>query len=253
MPKEGEEIWGRAYVYFSPNWSWNPAKGSGLKIIRLFPSKVYDGELIVQVDGNGKSYGMTQNFTGGNIELYYSSGKDGSGLGSPYPIGKWFALEAYMKQSSNPNIARVRVWIDGVLVLNRGGNDYGYTNRQTFKRSGSQIILGSPGIILFSTWDVDGSQSGPTLPNGAQFARFDDIIVTNDPLVAKNTDASGNKMIGVSGVSPAPTPTSTPAVTPVFVNCKCNTPPSMIGCTKVPNTARKYSCPTKCPTSCTPF
>lgn len=202
-PKEGEEVWGRVWVFFSPNWSWAPGKGSMLKIMRIYPSSFYNGELILQVDpGNsgaeymGDIMAFTQNYVGGNIQLYGGTGRDASGTSVQIPIGRWFSLEGYLKVSTDPNKAMVRVWVDGNLVLERNGNSYGYTNRQTLNKNGSQRTLGSPGAVLFSTWDTDSSQSGPTIPDGSQYARFDDLIVTNEPSRAVATDKNGNKMIG---------------------------------------------------------
>lgn len=231
-PKEGEEIWGRVYIYFSPNWSWAPQRGSMLKIMRLYPSKYYSGELILQVDpGNsgtaytGNIMAFTQNYANGNIQLYGGTGRDASGSGIKIPIGQWFALEGYMKISANPDVAIVRVWLNGQLVLERTGNQYGYTNRQTLNRSGSQVILSSPGAVLFSTWDTDATQSGPTLPNGNQFARFDDLMVTNESALAVSRDAKGNAMIGANVI---PTTSVIPVIpiipTPSAPACTCACP-----------------------------
>lgn len=195
-PKEGDEVWSRVRIYFSPNWSWAPAKGSALKIVRVFPSSYYSGELIVGVAGNGIVRASTQNYTGGNIELYAGTSGDASGPSVSYPVGRWFTLETYMKISSNPNVARIKIFLDGKLVFNRGGNDYGFKNRQTLNRVNSNIIMKGPGVVLFSTWDVDASQSGPILPNGAQFARYDNILVTNEKSRATVPDGTGGFRLG---------------------------------------------------------
>lgn len=191
---EGDEIWAKCDIFLSSNWSWGPASGSSLKLMRLYPSSYYEGELIAQVDQDGLIYAQTQGFTGGNLEMYTGGSGDASGPAFSYPIGQWFRLELYMKVSSDPSTARCRMWIDGVLRLDRDGNTSPHTGLQTLNRSGSTNLLGSPGLVLYSTWDA-----GATLTNDQQHIIYDNIVVTNDNVWVQangEQDAASNWMIG---------------------------------------------------------
>ena len=212
---EGDEIWASAYIYLSSNWSWAPNNGSSLKLLRLAPSSYYEGELVIGCDLDGQIKAATQNYTGTNSIILecgangglYGAGSDAS-LSGPlthYPIGSWFRLDAYLKISSNPALAMARVWINGTLTLARNGNTSPYAGAQTLNRSGNAQTLGSPGVVIYSTWDVDGNSSGPTLPNGQQYILYDDIVVTNDPTWIQangEQDAAGNWMIGNAQATP---------------------------------------------------
>lgn len=191
---EGDEIWAKCDIFLSSNWSWGPSSGSSLKLMRLYPSSYYEGELIAQVDQDGLVYAQTQGFTGGNLNLYTGASSDCSGATFSYPIGQWFRLEMYMKVSSDPATARCRMWIDGVLRLDRNGNTAPYTGLQTLNRTGNTNLLGSPGLVLYSTWDA-----GASLPNGQQYIIYDNIVVTNDKTWVQNNgelDSYNNLLIG---------------------------------------------------------
>lgn len=204
VPVEGEETWCRLYVYFSPNWSWaDEGAGSALKLFRLYPSTYYDGEVYIGVANTGEIACVTQGFTGSSLDLYggangalYGAGSDptASGPATPFPIGSWFSLDLYIKSSATPANAMIRVWLNKTLILARDGATAPYDNRQTLNTEGATEVLGSPGVILYSTWDGRAS-----LPNGAQSVLFDDIVVTNDASWVQAhgiQDAAGNWLIG---------------------------------------------------------
>lgn len=206
---EGSEYWFKSWIYLSPNWSWEPIaynqSYSTLKLFRFYPFNTYQGELIIQqscghgyAGYEGSISAFTQGFTGGNISLYSGPGGDCAGNVTShcfYPVGQWFCIEAYMKISATPATAKVIVWRDGVKILEKTGG----TTYQTLNRTGTNELIGSPGVILYSTWDVNGNQDGPTLPNGEQYICYDSIIATNnkDWVIANGmTDSAGNVMIG---------------------------------------------------------
>lgn len=208
---EGSEVWARVWVKLSPNWSWAPVdvnqSYSTLKIFRVYPFNTYQGELIVQIDTGhgyagyaGRLCAFTQGFAGGNISLYGGPGGDcagNPGTAADTPLDTWFCIDAYLKVSATPATAKVIIWRDGVKILEKtGGSTY-----QTLNRTGTNELITSPGIILFSTWDVNGNQDGPTLPNGEQSMLFDDIVVTNNKdwvMGHGQQDASGNWLVGTN-------------------------------------------------------
>lgn len=204
---EGDEVWARVWLYLSPNWSWADAgHGSELKLFRVYPFPTYEGEFIVQWDkSQGKLRAQSQGLSGGDLSLYGGTSADASGPSAVPPIGAWFMVDTYVKISADPNKALWRVWLNEKLILERTGNKAPHLNKQSLNRAGSNVLIKSPGIIFFSTWDGD-----PTTNNISMYV--DDVIVTSDPAQATKTDAVGNKLIGdkvMNGgtVPPIPPPT----------------------------------------------
>lgn len=174
-PTEGSELWVRGYFYFSSPWSWtcNPV----VKVLRAAKVETSGGAhlgyISVFSDTNGhitisNEIANLQNFT----NVYFDT-------------NAWQSIEMYIKFSATPSNAIVRIWKNGVLVI-------------------QQLNA----ITLISSTDISNSTYIFTYWNGGapqnQTAYNDDFVLTTDR--PSNQDAQGNYMIGGSIGWPPPSP-----------------------------------------------
>ncbi len=174
-PKEGEEMWLRAAVYFPTtfDYSANP----WLKFLRIHTRSAAgsnEGYLDLYILNNGLfSY---------NNEV---TGTVNNPLGVTLQKGKWETYEVYVKFSSVAGQGIYRVWQNGKLIHDN-------KSLKTLRSSSSS----SDAVYIFTYWNGGAPKS--------QQAFVDDVVITTTRPSARDT--AGNYMIG-----PAPYGAKRPA------------------------------------------
>lgn len=208
---EGDQIWGRAWVYFPTGFPLN----SSPKVIRIMaggPGSV--GADYVWGDGSGPPLALlTQGVSGGTRDYYIdptgshpSWGWVGgaSDTAANFKMGQWNSLEMYVKFSSSKTVGKVRVWLNGNPLWDVTDNTIG-----SYGPEGN-----TPTFEVWSNWDTSPPSNANTW--------IDDIVFTTDPAVASVTDSRGNKMIGLGkSITPVPVPVPVPVPAPVCT-CPCS-------------------------------
>lgn len=173
--REGDEIWFRAWLYFPPDFKFDPEHGpKGLRV-QMYNSSgnsegyfnTYTGEDHLRIF----QYMDTKAFSDNNSQKNFSPGLRGQG---------WTAIEMYIKFHSDPGKGIFRVWRNGKLLLE---------DRKTRTLMTSSSYAGTAWIhTLFS--------NNPSPVTQSTF--IDDVILTNER--PTNTDSNGNPFIGVGDV-----------------------------------------------------
>jgi hypothetical protein len=172
----GEEIWIRWYMRFEVGFTW--AQYNGFKML-YYRRQAAEG-------GGNSNYILTA-FWGDSIALALQMGDgrniraDGHGFGV-YPgdpsDGSWHSYETYMKRetSSNASDGKLKIWMNGTLVLDRSDLRHG---------------LGMGGFLIGSN-----AKHFP-LNTRDMYVDYDDFFVTTT--TPTNRDAANNPMIGPIG------------------------------------------------------
>lgn len=164
-PKEGEEMWLRAAIYFPTtfDYSANP----WLKFLRIHTmsdARSNQGYLDLYILNNGK---LSYNNEVTETVDYIAS--------EPLQKGKWETYEVYVKFSSVAGQGMYRVWQNGKLVHEN-------SSRKTLSGSTSY----SDAVYIFTYWNGGAPKS--------QQAFVDDVVITTTRPSAR--DEKGNPMVG---------------------------------------------------------
>ena len=176
----GGELWTRVYMYFPAGWDWGDQDGTGQwrKLLRY------------QVDGRGR-IGVGGVWPGGAATTCEIVGNTEAGnnytyasqfTGVNFPVGRWIAVEQYVKLGTTDETSRQLIWLDGILIF----DNKDIPSDNPFLGSESDIIST---VMIFTYWNGK--------VRTAQDAFVDNIIMTTD--TPSHVDASGNKMIGPDG------------------------------------------------------
>jgi len=191
----GDEIWGRFYLYLpsSASWSWvcNPA----VKVFRLAH--------ICNSSGTGLGYVSVFNYwSGGSAYNNIAISNEIAGLvnneritGSQFDYGQWQCIELYIKLSPVNGITRI--WKNGILIREENqtrttASPPFYPGYKTLSSSSDYADF----AYVWTYWNGGAPQD--------QYAWIDDIKITTDP--PPNLDAYGNRMIGPLGWAGSQTP-----------------------------------------------
>lgn len=187
---KGDEIWLRINTYMPAGFNYNSiGEGELLKFLRVHtrtasnPNIGYNDWYITPTNN---SFATHQFIYEGEQKWSYVTD-----MSLRPVVGVWETYEMYLKLDDVPAAsggeARVRFWKNGQLILD-------IADRKT---------LQSPGVYadrmhLFTYWNGGAPQT--------QEMYIDDLFITTAP--PSNTDASGNRFIGVATATPAPKPPS---------------------------------------------
>ena len=191
---KGDEIWTRVRLYIPSDWEFNSGRNKFLRY------RVFNGE-----GDNAKSEGYNDLYIDGNPDVrnwqpfhfifegdpsWFSMGDESSF----FERDAWTTVEMYLKldnkKKSEGGDARVRVWINGLLIGDTG-------ERKTLKTATSYI----ESLNFFTYY---GNETSPK----NQSIYIDDLIVTTESPLTK--DVSGNRYIGLGEPSTRPTPDHPP-------------------------------------------
>jgi hypothetical protein len=161
---EGGEIWARGYYYFSSPWSWSASPVSKILRIKVLTSS---GSHVAWHSIIASSTGKI--ILSNEVQAYQpTSAVD-------FDINQWQSLELYVKFSATAGNGVIRIWKNGVVVL-----------EDTLRRTLSNASDTSGWSNVFTWWNGGHPQT--------QYAWIDDFIWTNER--PANQDAAGNYMIG---------------------------------------------------------
>jgi hypothetical protein len=109
----------------------------------------------------------------------------------------------YVKASTNPAVGKIRVWMYNDSMAPRLPYLVYDITRDTMtgtaQPQGSTIGVQNGPVLTI--WDQWGNRSA-TYHNADTW--LDDVVMTNDPAMATQTDAAGNKMIGTREAHSSP-------------------------------------------------
>jgi len=180
MPSQvgvNEELWTRAYIYFPVGWDWGDQDGNGQwrKILRY--QVAGRGRISIQNVWPGGPSTISEivgNTEAGNNYDYYSQFTHNS-----LPIGRWFAIEQYVKFGTTDATTRHIIWLDGNLIFDSKNIP---TNNPAFGTSSDKCDA----VFLFTYWNGKVRTT--------QDAYIDNVIMTTDQ--PSGRDIHGNPMIG---------------------------------------------------------
>jgi hypothetical protein len=207
--KEGGEIWWRIRTFMPASYDYSSSTFA-LKFMRVHTraagSKANNGFLDLYIKPSGQM--MFQSEVGhehspgvwwGQDNQMFSAQSNGlERLNPVVALNGWETYEVYTKFSSVPGSGIYRVWKNGVLV-------YENLTWNTFKSpddpntSSDSIPSESEAAYLFTYWNGNAPQT--------QTMYVDDLVVTNETPVTK--DSSGNRYIGMGAVASTSAPEST--------------------------------------------
>ncbi len=169
---QGGEIWLRAYYYFDAGWSWDNAGGGygGTKILRNRTTAPWGTYNSITTNRTGRLVLSNEpgSYQSANYDMEPSST-------ATFDIGRWQSIELYIKFSATPGQGIMRIWKDGVLLL-----------ENLIQPTLAQSSNVSTGALVMSMWNLSTVQ--------AQNEWVDDVVITTD--TPSNRDAAGNVMIG---------------------------------------------------------
>ena len=180
----GGELWLRAYIYFPDEWDWGDQDGNGQwrKILRF---NVPDRGRISVVGVWPMGADTTAEIAGGN-EAGGSYAYEGQFTGVDLPIGRWFAVEQYVKLGTTDATSLHKIWLDGVLIF----DNKDIATDTPFLADENGTISAT---MIFTYWNGRVRTT--------QDAWVDSVVITTD--TPANVDAHGNRMIGPVGWSSA--------------------------------------------------
>ncbi len=171
------ELWTRAYYYFPVGWDWGDQDGAGSwrKILRYQIANRGRIEIGgVWPGGTATNAEIVGNTEAGNHYSYYDQFTHIN-----FPIGRWFAIEQYVKFGMTDATTRHMIWLDGKLIFDSKNLS---TDNPAFGSADDKCNA----IMFFTYWNGKVRTT--------QDAYIDNIIITTDK--PNGRDAQGNPMIG---------------------------------------------------------
>jgi hypothetical protein len=164
---EGGEVWARGYFYYASPFDWTCSPV--VKILRTRVNTSSNSHVAwhsIFADSQGRI--MISN----EVQSYQQAS------GTYFDINQWQSLELYVKFSATAGQGVIRIWKNGVLVIQD-------TTRRTLAASSNISNQGN----VYTYWNGGHPQN--------QTGWIDDFVWTNER--PSNQDASGNYMIGPAG------------------------------------------------------
>ena len=184
----GGEVWFRSWAYYPTEFTFCDT-GDNVKQMRIGYSNSTAGTKYVSILAHQHASGALMGDSEGPGDGWRTSFLD------PVPRNTWICLEMYLKVAyPGSNTGIVRIWKDGVLVLER-------VNVPTVETNGTPSFILSCGV-----WNRG--------PCATQYQYWDDTIITSDRPTAR--DAAGNYMIGTGSYTPVED-TTAPTITSMSV------------------------------------
>ena len=184
---EGDEYWYRTCVYFPAGFNFTSGSSEGVKFMRSqikSPAGAHLGYWNYFLDTAGVTF-STSVVNGINTAFYdaypwtaETSNRTGiQQVGAAIETGQWVVFEHYLKLHSVPGQAAMRMWRDGVLIFEN-------TALANLPYSDSKLVKSS----VFTYWNNNAPAT--------QSCYIDDVVITST--TPANTDAAGNKFIGLT-------------------------------------------------------